>query len=94
MDEPKRERIRELIQALESAQERVRALLIEEEVAFEERSLASKETASGKISEEAARCLSEAEGSIQDAIDHMQSAIGDASLLPEPTPAPMKRRRF
>jgi len=90
MKEDRRGRIRELIPTLESAQEQVHALLVEEENAFEDRKSPSRKSEAGKISEEAVRCLSEAEDGIETAIYHMQLAIGDEGL-PEPTPAP---RRF
>ena len=90
MKEDRRGRIRELIRTLESAQEQVLALLVEEENAFEDRKSPSRKSEAGKISEEAVRCLSEAEDGIETAIYHMQLAIGDEGL-PEPTPAP---RRF
>jgi hypothetical protein len=91
LNEARRERIRELVRMLESAQEQVHAIWIEEDKAFEDRSPPSKETESGNISETAAHFLSEAEGDIQNAIDQMQLAIGDASF-PEPTSVPIKRR--
>jgi hypothetical protein len=37
------------------------------------------------------RCLREAEEGIEAAVYHMQRAIGDEGL-PEPTPAPIRRR--
>jgi hypothetical protein len=91
MNEARRGRIRELIRTLESAQEQVHALLVEEESAFEDRKRPSRESEAGKISEEAVRCLCESEDGIETAIYHMQLAIGDDSL-PEPTPAPIRRR--
>ena len=90
MNEARRERIRELLRMLESAQERVQALWTEEDSAFEGRSRPSKETQAGEISGDAAHFLCEARD-IQNAIDHMTLAIGDDSL-PEPTPAPIRRR--
>jgi hypothetical protein len=93
MNEARRERIRELIRTLERAGEQVQALLIDEEEAFECRSAASRETELGNFSEDAVRRLDEARTHIQDAIEEMQSAIGDDSLPePIPTPAPMRRR--
>jgi hypothetical protein len=96
MNEARTGRIRELIRTLESAQEQVHALLVEEENAFEDRKSPSRQSEAGKISEEAVRCLGEAEDGIETAIYHMQLAIGDEGL-PEPTPAPRRfspRRRF
>ena len=91
MNEARRGRIRELIRTLESAEEQVHALLVEEEGAFEDRKSPSRESEAGKISEEAVRCLREAEEGIEAAVYHMQLAIGDEGL-PEPTPAPIRRR--
>jgi hypothetical protein len=91
MNEARRGRIRELIRILESAQEQVHAILVEEESAFEDRKSPSKESGAGKISEEAVRCLCEAEDGIETGIYHMQLAIGDEGL-PEPVPAPIRRR--
>jgi hypothetical protein len=91
MNEARRDRVRELIQMLESLQGRVQVLWEEEDKAFEGRPLSSKETGSGKISEDAAHFLSEAREDIQNAIDQMNLAIGDDSL-PLPTPAPIHRR--
>jgi hypothetical protein len=91
MNEARRERIRELIRMLESAQEQVQALCREEDSAFDGRSSPSRETGAGKISEDAAHFLCEARDDIQNAIDQMALAIGDDSL-PEPAPAPFTRR--
>jgi len=65
--------------------------LVEEESAFEDRKSPSRESGAGKISEEAVRCLSEAEEGIDTAINHMQLAIGDEGP-PEPAPVPVHRR--
>jgi|SRR5215813_413030 len=87
MNEARRERVRELIQALEAAQERLQAILIDEEQAFGDRSQSSKETESGGVSQAALDHLDDARDGIQDAIEHMQYAIGDDSL-----PAPLLHR--
>jgi hypothetical protein len=76
---------------LESAQEQVQALWGEEDGAFENRSPPSKKTSAGEMSGGAADLLCEAREDIQNAIDHMQRAIGDASL-PEPPEASINRR--
>ena len=96
MNDARRARIRELVQMLESAGVQVQALLIEEEIAFEGRSGAARETESANISEEAVRCLSEAAEGIEHAVQHMQIAVGDDSLdLPRPpSGASNFRRRF
>ena len=91
MNEARRDRVRELIQMLESLQGRVQALWEEEDKAFEGRPLSSMETGAGKISEDAAHFLCEARDDIQNAIDHMNFAIDDDSL-PVPTPASIPRR--
>lgn len=93
MNEARRERTRELIRALESAEEQVQALLIEEENAFEGRSAASRETESGNISEDAVYHLDQATTQIRNAIEEMQYAIGDDSL-PEPKPTSTFVRRL
>ena len=77
MDQTRRERLRELIRGLKSAQEQVHALWIEEERAFEDRSPPSKETALGQISSDAVFHLEEATHHVQVAVEHMQSAAGD-----------------
>jgi hypothetical protein len=77
MDHPRRERIRELIQTLGSVRDQVHDIWIEEEGAFERRSAPSKETVSGGRSSDAFYNLEEATHSIQAAIEHMQSAVGD-----------------
>jgi hypothetical protein len=79
---------------LEAARDQVQALWTEEDGALEGRSLPSRETGSGRVSEDAAHFLTEARDDIQNAIDQMQLASGDESL-PEPAPAPAKPdRRF
>jgi ribosome recycling factor len=92
MDDGRRKRIRELIQTLEAANEQVRAILKEEEDAFDDRSPPSKETRSGYISEDAMRNLEEATTEIGNAIDNMQYAVGDASPPELPNTAFIKRR--
>ena len=77
MDKARRERLGELIRMLQSAQERVHHLWIEEQGAFENRSSASKETELGQISSDAVHHLEEATQDIQNAIEHMQSAAED-----------------
>ena len=57
MNEARRERIRQLIRTLASAQEKVEEILEEEGGAFEDRSAPSQETESGNVSKEAIRCL-------------------------------------
>lgn len=79
MDQARRERLRELIQALKSAQEQVHNLWIEEESAFEGRKPPSKETELGQFSSDAVHHLEAATHHIEDAIDRMQSAAGDDS---------------
>jgi len=92
MNPARRERIRELVRELEAVQERVQALVIEEDDAFEGRSYASKETESGMGSKDAAYFLNLAADDIQNAIDNMQLASGDESL-PDPKPATHINRR-
>jgi hypothetical protein len=69
VDKPRRERIRELIQVLDRVRDEVTDILMDEE--------ASKETGEGQTSSEAIYEMEEANEYIQDAIDHMQSAIAD-----------------
>jgi hypothetical protein len=61
MNEARRERIRELIRTLESAEEELQALLIDEENTFAGRTAASKETEFGIVSENAVDHLDRAE---------------------------------
>ena len=77
MDQARRERLRELIRMLQSAQQQVHGLWIEEQRAFEDRSPPSKETELGQISSEAVHHLEEATQDVQNAIEHMQSATGE-----------------
>lgn len=90
MNEARRDRVRELIQALESLNQRVQVLWEEEDKAFEGRPLSSKETSAGKISEDAAHFLGEARDDIENAIHQMNLAIGDDSV-PEPQVAVHRR---
>jgi hypothetical protein len=76
MDRQRRAKIQQLIQTLQAIQEQVNALWIEEEGEYEGGSSASKQTASGQASIEAAFDLGEAADQIQGAIEHMQEAIG------------------
>jgi hypothetical protein len=78
MDQARRERIRELIRTLESAQRQVHDLWIAEESAFEGRSPPSKETELGQISSNAADDLERAMDHLSDAVEHLQGAAGDA----------------
>ena len=92
MNDGRGERIRELIRTLEGAPERVRAIWMEEEGAFDDRSPPSKETESGYTSENAVHYLEEATTEIQGAIECMQYAVGDDSLPEPPTTSFIKRR--
>jgi hypothetical protein len=92
MDGQRREKIRMLIRLLEPFGEEVRHVLFEEEDKFGNRTEASKENESGQVSSEAVRCLGEAVDGIENAVFHMQVAIGDASLPEIPQP-PTKIRR-
>ena len=73
MDQARRERIRELIRTLESAQRQVHDLWIAEESAFEGRS-----PPLGQISINAADDLERAMDHLSDAVEHLQGAAGDA----------------
>ena len=90
MNEAGRERIRELIRILESAEKQLQALLIDEENAYEDRTAASKETESGTVSEDAMDHLEWATTELRGVIEKMQSAVGDHSL-PEPVAPPSER---
>jgi len=73
MDQARRERIRELIRTLESAQRQVHDLWIKEESAFE-----CKSPTLGQISINAADDLERAMDHLSDAVEHLQGAAGDA----------------
>jgi hypothetical protein len=74
MDGARRERIRVLVGMLGSIKAQVHDLWIEEEAAFDSRSGLSKETRSGDQSNNAVQSLENATGSIQVAIDELESA--------------------
>jgi hypothetical protein len=93
MDELRREKIRGLIQMLESIEGQARDYFLDEEAAFESRSLPSKETEQGIVSKEAVESLEQAVGDIENAIYQLRLAIGDESL-PEPTQPTIIRRRI
>jgi hypothetical protein len=78
MDEGRRNRLRELASALQSIQEQVHDLWIEEEHALEDRSTPSKETAWAEASE-AVHHVGEAAVLLQVAIDHVHHAVGPGS---------------
>jgi hypothetical protein len=90
MNEARRERIRELIRTLESAEEQLQAILIDEENASEGRTAASKETELGTGSEDAMDHLEWATTELRGVIEEMQSAVGNDSL-PEPVAPPSER---
>ena len=90
MNEARRERIRELIRILESAEKHLQALLVDEENASEGKTAASKETELGTGSENAADHLEWATTELRGAIEEMQYAVGDHSL-PEPVAPPSER---
>jgi len=69
MDQGRRERIRVLIRMLQSVQEQLDGLCLDEEVIS---------APSSQLSSEAALHLEAASLSIQDAIERMQDVIGDA----------------
>jgi hypothetical protein len=75
MDQTRRERIREIIQFLESAQSEVYEIWLDEEAAFDP----SNETQSSQISSEAIDSLSGAADDIEGAITNLRDAIADAS---------------
>lgn len=94
MREVRRERIRELIGMLEYIQERVEQHLLEEQEAFDVRSSPSKETDKGKVSGDAVFHLEEAATAIDNAIDHMRTAVDNDNSRPEPDPVTINRRGF
>ena len=69
MDQTRRERIREIIQFLESAQSEVYEIWLDEEAAFG--------SGSDQISSEAVDSLSEAADDIESAITNLREAISD-----------------
>ena len=73
MDQGRRERLREIIRFLESAQSEVHEIWLDEEAAF----APSKESQSGQISSEAIDSLSEAADDIESAITNLREAISD-----------------
>ena len=77
MDQARRERIREIIRFLGSAQSEVHEIWLDEEAAFDGRYAPSKETQSGQISSEAIDSLSEAVDDIESTITNLRDAIGD-----------------
>ena len=79
MDNARSERIRELIETLESIQKKVHGLKMDEDAEFENSSRASRETGAAQISDDATFDLEEANDHIQSAIEHMQSAVDSAS---------------
>ena len=79
MDQVRRERIREIIRFLESAQSDVGDILLGEEAAFESRHAPSRETQLGQISKDAIDSLSNAVDDIESAITNLRDAIGDES---------------
>ena len=70
MDQGRRERIREIIRFLESAQSEVYEIWLDEEAAFDGRS--------DQVSGEAIDSLSEAADDIESAIKNLREAIADS----------------
>jgi hypothetical protein len=79
MDQVRRERIREIIRFLESTQNEVDDIWLDEEGAFENRSAPSKETQLGQLSSAAIDSLENAVDQLQLAIANLRDAIGDES---------------
>ena len=71
MDQARRERLREIIGFLESAQSEVYEIWLDEEASFDSRS--------GQISSEAIDSLSEAADDVESAIKNLREAIAESS---------------